>query len=160
MNVLEVLVLVAMIAGLLGVLIPVLPGLLLILGAGLVWAIGDGGGGVRWTVVIVLAALAVMGTAAPFVASGRRSSAAGAPGWVRVAGAVGAVVGFFVIPVVGALAGLPLGIFVAELVRLHSVTAARRSTVEALKGIGIGVSIQFVAGVAMIAVWGIGVVVS
>ena len=69
------------------------------------------------------------------------------------AGAVGAVIGFFVVPVVGALLGGPTGIFVAELARVRDPSRAWASTLEALKGIGLGIVVQFVAGVAMIAVW-------
>ena len=73
------------------------------------------------------------------------------------AGAVGAVIGFFVVPVVGALLGGPAGIFVAELARVRDPSRAWASTLEALKGVGLGIVVQFVAGVAMIAVWAVAV---
>jgi uncharacterized protein YqgC (DUF456 family) len=76
---------------------------------------------------------------------------------VLTAGALGAVVGFFVVPVVGALLGGPAGIFVAELARVREPSRAWASTLEALKGVGLGIVVQFVAGVAMIAVWVMGV---
>jgi len=70
-----------------------------------------------------------------------------------VAGLVGAVIGFFVIPVVGALVGFPAGIFVAELGRVRDVRAAWRATWEAIKGLGMGIAIGFAAGIVMIGVW-------
>ena len=79
------------------------------------------------------------------------------PGWVLFAGAVGcSSSGSIVIPVVGALIGGPTGIFVAEFLRHRNPAVAWRSTMEALKGIGIGVLIQFGVGVAMIGVSGAG----
>jgi uncharacterized protein len=142
-----------MLLGLAGVVVPVLPGLWLILGAGVVWAAADGGGLERWAAVVVMALLAAAGTAAPYAWSNRRSTGTGVPGWVSVAGVVGAVVGFFVIPVVGALVGFPAGIFVAELGRVRDVGAAWRATWEAIKGLGMGIVIGFAAGVVMIGVW-------
>jgi uncharacterized protein YqgC (DUF456 family) len=67
--------------------------------------------------------------------------------------ALGTAVGFFAIPVVGALVGGPAAAFGAEYLRLRDATAARRSAIEALKGFGIGVAIQLVAGVAIAAFW-------
>ena len=157
MTELEIVALIAMVVGLVGVIVPVLPGLLLILGAGIVWAIAQDVGGIGWAVVVAMGVLAAVGTVAPYRLSGRRASDTGVPGWVLFAGAVGAVIGFFVIPVVGALIGGPAGIFVAELLRHRSPPVAWRSTVEAMKGIGIGVLIQFGMGVAMIGVWVLGV---
>jgi uncharacterized protein len=158
MTELEIIALIAMVVGLIGVIVPVLPGLLLILGAGIVWAVAQDAGASGWAVVVAMGVLAAVGTVAPYRLSGRRASAVGVPGWVLFAGAVGAVIGFFVIPVVGALIGGPAGIFVAELLRHRNPRVAWRSTVEAMKGIGIGVLIQFGVGVAMIGVWVLGVI--
>jgi uncharacterized protein len=63
------------------------------------------------------------------------------------------VLGFFLVPVVGALLGFPAGIFVAERIRLQDGRAARVTTIATLRGIGIGIGIQLVAGVGMIAIW-------
>ena len=149
----EFLLLLVMLVGLAGVVVPVVPGLWLILGAGVVWAVADGGGLERWAAVAAMGLLAMAGAAAPYAWSNRRSAGTGVPGWVSVAGLVGAVVGFFVIPVVGALLGFPAGIFVAELGRVRDVGAAWRATWEAIKGLGMGIAIGFAAGVVMIGVW-------
>jgi uncharacterized protein YqgC (DUF456 family) len=139
-----------------GVLVPVFPGLLLIVGAALVWAT-DRGGVAAWGVFAVMTVMAVAGIVTASVAPARRASAGGVPGWVVMAGAVGLIVGFFAIPVVGALVGFPAGVFVAELVRHRELGPARRATWAALKGVGVGVAVQLAAGVAMIVVWAIAV---
>jgi uncharacterized protein YqgC (DUF456 family) len=151
----EALIAIVMLVGLVGVLIPVLPGLVVIWLAGVVWALGEEGGAVAWAVVAVMTVLGAVGVAATSVLAGRRAARAGAPGWVLAVGAAGTIVGFFVIPIVGALVGGPVAIFLAEAARLRDVGLAWRSTVEVLKGIGIGVAVEFVAGVAMIAVWAV-----
>ena len=145
-----------MVAGLVGVLLPVLPGLLLIWGAGLVWAVGDGGGPVRWTVFGVLTALLVVGTVAKYVLPARSAAARGAPATTLLAGAAGAILGFFVIPVVGLLVGGVAGIYLAELARLHDRRRAAVSTRAALVAIGIGVLIELAAGTLMVGAWLLG----
>jgi hypothetical protein len=71
-------------------------------------------------------------------------------------GGLGAVVGFFVIPVVGALAGFPVGVYLAERHRLGA-QGAWPSTRAALRAIGVSILIEFVAGVIAVAIWLVGV---
>jgi uncharacterized protein len=145
-----------MLVGLVGVFVPVLPGLLLVIGAAVVWAI-DRGGATAWSVAAVMSAIGVAGIVASSVLPARRTSSAGAPPWVVVAGIVGLVIGFFAVPVIGALIGFPAGVFVAELVRHRHPAPAWRATWEALKSVGLGIAIQLGAGVAMIAIWAVAV---
>lgn len=148
----EVLLGLLMLAGLVGVLVPVLPGLLLIAGSGVAWALADPGPA-RWVVAVTLVVLAVGAMAAGAIVPARRATAAGAPRSALVAGAVGMILGFFLVPVIGALVGFPAGIFVAERIRLRDGRAARATTIATLKGAALGIGIQLVAGVAMIAIW-------
>ena len=122
MSGLEVLVALAIAVGLVGVVVPVLPGSLLVLGAILVWA---------WHVGSAdrLGRLRGRGR---FVAARRRREvrrpgppAQGGrhprPRRCSLGGVLG-VVGFFVIPVVGLVIGFVLGVYLAE---LHRVGAER-----------------------------------
>ncbi|HST67827.1 MAG TPA: DUF456 domain-containing protein, partial [Mycobacteriales bacterium] len=143
-----------------GILLPILPGLLLIWAAGLWWTIADGGGPTRWTVLGVLTVLLAIGTIAKYVLPARSASARGAPLSTLAVGAVCAVIGFFVIPVVGLLVGGVLGIYLAEYARLHDAGRAWTSTRAALVAIGIGLLIELTAGVLMFGVWLLGVWVS
>ena len=148
---------VVMVAGLVGILLPVLPGLLLIWAAGLWWTLADGGGATRWAVLGALTVLLVLGTVAKYVLPARSAAARGAPVATLVVGAVCAVVGFFVIPVVGVAIGGVLGIYGAEYVRLRDAGRAWASTRAALVAIGIGLLIELTAGVLMFGVWLVGV---
>ena len=148
----EVLVGIAMLVGLVGVIVPVFPGLILVIGAALLWAVQRGGPG-AWTVFAIVAVVGVVGMVVSSVMPARRASATGAPAWVVVAGGVGLVVGFFAVPVIGALIGFPAGVFVAELARHRHPGPAWHATWVALKGVGLGIAIQLAAGVAMIGVW-------
>src|SRR3954468_13889234 len=88
-----------MLAGLAGVVVPVLPGLLLLWAAALVWTLAEDGYG-RWVVLAIVTALCAAGSLAAYVVPGRALKDQGAPAATMLAGAAGAVVGFFVIPVV------------------------------------------------------------
>lgn len=148
----ELLVLLVMLVGLVGVVVPVLPGLLLVWGAGVFWAWADGGG-VRWAVAALLTLLLVVGTVAKYALPARTASAAGAPRRTLLLGVLGAVVGFFVIPVAGLLVGGVGAVYLAELQRLGGSAAAWRSTRAVLVGVGVGVLVELVTGVLMVMVW-------
>jgi uncharacterized protein YqgC (DUF456 family) len=150
----------AMAVGVLGVVLPLLPGLLLIWAAGLWWTIADGGGPARWAVFAVLTALLVAGTVTKYVLPARSAAARGAPASTLLAGAVGAVIGFFVIPVVGLVVGGVAGIFLAELARLGDTRQAGIATRAALVAIGVGVLVELTAALAMVLTWLVGLLVT
>ena len=156
----QLLVGLAMGAGLIGVLVPVVPGLLLIWAAGLWWTIADGGGAVRWTVLAVLTALLAVGTIAKYVLPARSAAARGAPVSTLAVGALGAVVGFFAIPVVGVPVGGVAGIYLAEYARLRDGRRAWGSTRAALVAIGVGLVVELTAGALMIGTWLAGLLVT
>jgi len=149
-----------MAVGVIGVVVPVLPGLLLIAAAGLVWTIADGGGPVRWTVFAVMVALMVAGTVTKYVLPAKSAAARGAPATTLLAGAVGAVIGFFVIPVVGLVIGGVAGIFLAELARLGDARRASSATGAALVAIGVGILVELTAGLAMVLTWVVGLLIT
>ncbi len=156
MSSLEVALVIVMLAGLVGVLVPIFPGLILVAGAGIVWAV-QRGGIAAWAIAIVMALIGTTGVVAASAVPVRRAHAGGAPAWVVVAGGIGIVIGFFVVPVVGALIGFPAGVLVAELTRHRRLRPAWGAMMESLKGVALGIVIQLAAGVAMIGVWLAGV---
>ncbi|HEX2294862.1 MAG TPA: DUF456 domain-containing protein [Actinomycetota bacterium] len=152
----EVLVAFVMVVGLVGVVVPGLPGTLLILTAGIAWAAFADAGGGPWVVAGVMGALFVLGIAAKYVLPGRRLSGE-LPRSTILRGAVGALIGLVVLPPVGLLIGGVAGVYLAEARRLGPGSEARRSTVEVLKAIGVGILAELTAGMLMIAAWMAGV---
>lgn len=148
----ELVVLLVMLVGVAGVVVPVLPGLVLIWGAGVVWAWADGGGA-RWAVAAVLTLLLVVGTVAKYALPARSASGAGAPRRTLALGALGAVLGLFLIPVVGIVVGGVGAVYLAETHRLGSSSAAWQSTRAVLVAVGIGMLVELVTGVLMVGVW-------
>jgi uncharacterized protein len=142
----------AMAVGLVGVVVPVLPGLLLVAAAGLVWAI-LAQGPEPWVVFALMMLVLAAGTVAKYVLPGRTLKQAGAPTSTMVLGGIGAVAGFFLIPVVGLPIGGVVGVYLGELRRLRDGRAARRSTVATAKAVGIGMLIELAAGLLAVAIW-------
>ena len=144
------LVLVAMVIGLVGTIVPLLPGLLLVAAAPLVYGAVEG-----WNVlaVVLIVALLVAGTIAGIVLPSRAAGGAGAAKTSLLVGAIGAVIGFFVIPVVGMPIGGALGIYLGERARTGIHEQAWRATWATLKGFGVGAVAQLVAGVLMVGVF-------
>ena len=153
-----VLVAIAMAVGLVGTIVPGLPGLVVIWLAGLVWALLEDGSG-RWAVLAVLTVLLAVGTVAGYAVPAKALGGQ-VPRSTLVLGAVGAVVGMVVIPVVGLPVGGVLAVYAAELRRTRDRTAAWTSTKLALRGFGLGVLVEMGAGVLMVATWVIGVLVT
>jgi uncharacterized protein YqgC (DUF456 family) len=144
----------AMVIGLVGVIVPLLPGTALILAAGIVWAVLSEGSG-RWVVVTVMVALFVAGFAAKYALPGRRLSGQ-LPRRTLLYGGLGAVVGFFLLPPLGLLLGGVAGTYLAEAARLGHGPEARASTVQVLKAVGLGILAELTAGVLMVGVWLLG----
>ena len=140
-----------MLIGLVGVVVPFLPGLALVWGGVLLWALlrHDGFG---WAALAVATALFVAGTVAKYLLPGRRLREAGVPGTTLIVGGVLGVVGFFVVPIVGALLGFVLGVYLAERLRVGG-RAAWPATRSALAAVGWSMAIELTAGLLIVATW-------
>jgi uncharacterized protein len=148
-----VLVGLAMAVGIAGTVLPVLPGLLLVWAAALVYGIVDGFGAVGWTAFVLITLIGATGFALGLVLPHRAAGTSGAARTsVWFSFAVG-IVGFFVIPVVGLPLGAIVGLFVAEWWRTRRVDQAWSSTIATTKGFGLGALVQVAAGLAMAFVW-------
>lgn len=139
-------------AGIVGVVVPVLPGAVLVWAAIAVWAIAVGSA-TAWAVLAV-ATLAIGGAQlVKLLVPGRRLRSAGVPRRSIVAGLLLAAVGFFVIPVVGFFVGFPLGVYLEERRRLARHGAAWNSTREALRAMGLSILIELSATVLAAGAW-------
>lgn len=141
-----------MVVGLAGVVVPGLPGTLLILGAGIAWAIFRDGGAGPWVVVGVMGSLFAAGVVAKYALPGRRL-AGELPRSTMAFGATGALIGLVLLPPLGLLIGGVAGVYLAEARRVGPGAEARRSTIEVLKAVGAGILAELVAGMLMIATW-------
>lgn len=148
-----VLVALVMALGVAGTVVPFVPGLGLVVAAAVGYGLAEGFGDVGVLAMVVIVVLALAGTAAGVVLPSRAAGHTGATRSSLVVGAVGAVIGFFVIPVVGLPLGGAAGIYLAERARSRDGAAAWRSTRATLKGFGLAALAQLAAGVAMVLTW-------
>lgn len=145
--------------GMVGIVIPVIPGLFLCLAAVFVWAF-DTRSTLGWSVFAVCAVLYLAGVALQYAVPGRRLREAGVRRSTLVIAVVVAIVGFFVIPVVGAPIGFVLGIYLVELGHSQDRAAAWVSTKAALKAVFLSMGIELLAALAIATTWVVGVLFS
>ncbi|HYO17656.1 MAG TPA: DUF456 domain-containing protein, partial [Dermatophilaceae bacterium] len=141
---------------LIGIVVPLLPGLPLVWAAVLIWAFGEQTTA-AWVLFGVSTILALSGFLLQYLLPGRRMAKAGVTTSSTVAGAALGIVGFFVIPVVGAFLGFALGVYLAERIKLGTHAAAWPSTKHALKAVALSVGIELLTGLAIVTTWIVGV---
>ncbi len=144
----EVLVGIAILVGLVGIVVPVLPGSILIGAAVVVWAAFTGTP-TAWLVAGICVLLVGAGAVLTWYFTAKHTRASGVPGGTLVIAGLAGIVGFFVVPVVGLLLFFLAGLFLAEYVRLRDPRRAWRSALAALKGTGLGMLAEL--GLALLA---------
>lgn len=155
----NVIVLLAMLVGTVGIVVPVLPGLFVVWGATLVWAFErqDGPG---WLVLGLATVAYAVGLVAQYLLPGRRMRSAGVEGWIVAVALAVAVVGFFVVPVVGAPVGFVVAVYLLERVKHREHGAAWRATTQAMRAVALNVGIELATAFAIIATWAVAVYVT
>jgi uncharacterized protein len=149
---------VVMAVGAIGTIVPLLPGLALVWAAGLVYGLVEGFGAVGAVAFAVMTVVGAAAAVAGWVVPHRRASGAGASRASVWLGVAAAIVGFFVVPIVGLALGGVLGVYVGEHLRTRDAGMAWTSTRATITGFGVAALLQFAAALAMIVVWVIWVV--
>ncbi len=158
MSALEVVVALVILVGLVGVVVPVLPGSLLVLGAVLVWAL-QLGTSTGWIVFAVATTFIAVGGVVKYLMPGRRLKEGGVPTSTLLIGGALGIIGFFVVPVIGLPIGFVLGVYLAEIGRVGRV-AAWPSTKHALRAVGLSMMIELASVLLAALTWSIGVAVT
>lgn len=149
------LLLLVMLVGIAGVIVPVLPGLALINAAVLGWAVYERSA-VGW--ITLATCLALWGAAflLQYLVPGKRLVAAGVPTWVIGVAGVAGVVGFFVVPVLG----LPLffvgAVYVLQTLRARHLGRSVGSTWQAILAVGISQLIELTGAMLCVVTYLVG----
>lgn len=146
-----ILVGVAIMLGVVGVVVPVLPGALLVVAAVLGWAVIDGSP-TAWVAFSIAVTFVAVSQVGKYVVPGRRLREAGVPNRTLLVGGLAGIVGFFVIPVVGLFVGFVLGVYAAERARLPT-QQAWPSTKLALRAAGLSILIELAGTLLAAATW-------
>lgn len=150
----EIVVALMMVVGVVGIVVPVLPGLLLVVAGVVLWALEERST-TGWVVLGVVAVVYLAGLVLQWLVPGRRMKRAGVQTSTLLAGVVTAIVAAFVIPVVGLFVGFPLGIFLVSLARTRDHKEALRATGHALRAVGTNILIELVTAFTIVAVWAV-----
>ena len=148
----EALVFVACIVGIIGTILPILPGHLLIGGAVALWALVEH----TWlSLGVAVAAIGVLiiGSVFTYLIPGKRMNDAGVPGTTLLIGSIAGIIGMFVVPVVGLPLFFILGVYLTEVIRLRSHHEATPSTIEAVKGAMLSTAIGLTAAGLATTIW-------
>lgn len=147
-----VLVGIAIFVGIVGIVVPILPGAILSLAAILVWSIVERSA-IGWVVFAIAVVLIGASQVVKYVVPERRLREAGVPRRSMIFGILLGIVGFFVIPVVGMFIGFPIGVYLSELQRQRDHALAWTSTKHALRETGVSILIELVGTSLAAAVW-------
>ena len=135
--------------------LPLLPGLVIIWAAALGYGLVAGFGTLGWIMFAIITVLMLAGTVIDNVLMSSQAHKQGAAWWAILLALVAAIVGSFVIPIPilgGVLAGL-LTLFAIEWLRRKDWRMALASLKGMLIGWGWAFVIRFIIGVTMIGLW-------
>lgn len=148
-----------MLVGLVGTVLPALPSIELIWLAALAygvfnhWAFGWSNWNLGLFILITL--ILIIGEVVIWGLGNLTAKQAGAS-WPAIAlSIVLGIIGMFVIPVIGAIIGAMLGVFIVEFYRRRNWREAVKATTGVLWGAGLSFGAQVVIGLVMMAVWGL-----
>lgn len=153
----EIVVGLVILIGLVGIVVPILPGVILIFGAIAVWAFVTGGA-TAWTVLAIGTVLLVISGIVKYTWPGQKLKEAGVPNRTLLLGGLAGIAGFFVIPVVGLFVGFVVGVYLSELQRLPDNRQAWASSKHAIKGVGLSILVELLGALLASGVWVIGAI--
>lgn len=140
-----------MVIGLVGTVVPLIPGSVIILAAAVIHRLVFGeAASVGWMTLIGLTVLMLLSQALDFVSGSLGAKYFGATRWGAIGGILGGIAGlFFGLP--GIFIGPVVGVLAGELLGGQGILPAGKSTWGTLLGTAAGMLGKFVIGVAMIA---------
>lgn len=150
------LVALAVAVGMVGIVVPLLPGTLLVFGAIAVWAVVEQNL-TAWVTLGVVTVILGAALLIKYLWPMRRMRAADVRTMSLVAGGVLGVIGFFVIPVLGLVIGFVGGVYMAELGVRRDQRVAWASTVHAVKGVALSVGVELAGALLATVAWAVGV---
>ncbi len=143
----------AMLIGLITTFVPVVPGLVVIWVSALIYGFAVGFGTIGIVSMFVLTGLVIASVLFSLIVPKKMSEDHGSSRAAQWGGLVGAVIGFFVIPVVGLIIGALIGVMAVELSVHKDWGVAWTSTKGLAKGFGVSALIDIGLGTAMVVVW-------
>jgi uncharacterized protein YqgC (DUF456 family) len=152
-NLVNLLILAVMFIGLLGLMIPIFPGLLIIWLAALGYGLMTGFTTAGWILFIIITLLFAAGSLLDNLVMGQQAHKHGASLISIIVAMVFGILGNLVFPVIGGLIGALLALFLLEWIRRKNWREALTATRGWAIGCGWAVATRFFCGVLMIGFW-------
>ncbi|MCL7452596.1 MAG: DUF456 domain-containing protein [Anaerolineae bacterium] len=148
-----IVVFVLMTVGVLGTVLPVIPGTILIFVAALIYAVVEGFQVIGWPTLVVMGLLTAVATTADIWASSVGARIGGASGWSVLFGLAGGVAGLVFFSLPGAVIGAVLGVLLTEMMRVRDWRKALRAGGGWLVGWLLSTVVQLAAGLVMVVIF-------
>lgn len=145
--------------GVLGTLVPILPGPFLVWGAALTYGLVKGFDPIGWTALGFITAGLIAAVYLGFRLPQQSAAAEGLGLGAQTFALALAIIGFFLVPVVGAGLGFVAGVWVVRYRQIGDTGAANRSTLMTIRGLLKAAAAQFGCAVGMAGAWLIWVVI-
>ena len=150
---LKALTLTVMLIGLLGLVVPIMPGLVIIWVAALGYGLFAGFGTLGWVMFALITVLMIVGSVVDNILMGAKAHESGAPWWVVLVALAAGILGNFALPIIGGLVAALLALFLVEYIRRKNAKEALKSMKGMLIGCGWAFVIRFIMGLFMIGFW-------
>jgi hypothetical protein len=142
-----------MILGLVGIIVPLLPGSLLIWLAALVYVIVTGFSSLSLPAFLVITLIALVTGTADLWLPLLGAQKGGASKRSLVFGVAGAIIGTFIAPLLGTIIGYAVGILLGEYHKRGDWNAAFKASLGGVAGWGVATAVQLGGGLLMIAIF-------
>lgn len=139
--------------GLVGLIVPIFPGIVVIWLATMVYGIVVGFSTVGIIIFVVLTVLMIAGTMADNFLMAAGSRTGGASWWTIAAGLLAGTIGTIVFPPFGGLIAAPLVILLIEFLRVREINQAWRATGGLVVGWGMSFFVRLGIGILMLLLW-------
>ncbi|MDA8439135.1 MAG: DUF456 domain-containing protein [Propionibacterium sp.] len=138
---LGIVALVLAVMGVAGVVVPVLPGTLLVGVGPAAWNIGHRSA-IDWTLLAIGLVVLGAGSLAGTLLTKRQLARRDIPSWPMAVGFVAGIAGMVLLPGPGLLIGFITGLFIAELIRVRTPRGALATSWVAVRALGVAMFIE------------------
>ena len=141
------------ILGIIGIIIPLIPGIVLIWLAVVTYVWAYGMETIGWASFIIITLIALVTGTSDLWMSLLGAKTGGASGRSFLFGAIGAIVGSFIVPLIGTIVGYAVGILLGEYQKRGNWDEALRASVGGLAGWGLATVIQLGGGLIILGIF-------
>lgn len=154
-TIVDVLVGIAMVVGLIGAVVQVVPSGAVIGIALIIWAIVIGGT-TAWTITGIALLVLIAAAVLKYLIPGKRLLASGTPNSTLLIALGVGILGWFLVPVLGLALGAVGTVYLLERSRLGEHEAALSATMEVVKSLGLSIVIELIAALIAMSLWIVG----